>query len=268
MDPVLRRRLLAVGAIVIVVLVLAAIAAAQPGSPLRTRWELARVRKVETHVVVYLAPGSRFTGDAKSGWRVPALRPTHPVWRYQVVELRLLPGCEIVLPKGVTGVVAGSTESTLASGVLHAATAAVTVSAAEVDRGRELVCRRVVVGRPPFESIASDLKRGAASADAPVSSTIEVAGRASFQRSGSDDVLVLGIPERQAEGSFAPAERQYALLRPNTLYIEESETSAHAITLAQVRQIIRADPTELASAVLEQRGFAMFAVQVRVRSGR
>jgi hypothetical protein len=266
MDPQLRRRLIIFTAIVLIVGTLAVIAAVQPGTWLRTRWELARVRRTEKTQVVFLAPGADVHDDPTMGWRTVVYRPVEPLWRYEVPSMRLLPGCEIVLPSGERLVVSGSAESTTAARFEKAATAAMTVEAAVVDDGRELVCRRVVVGKPPYEPIEDTLLRGAINANAPVVGARKVSGKAAFQRIGGSDFLVLTIPVKQAEESVSGIERQYAVLQPDTLYIAREDSGIHPVTLAEARRLVRSDPTEFVEADLEQRGQGVFVVQLRVRA--
>jgi hypothetical protein len=255
-------------AIVLAVAVMTVVAVTGPGTSLRTKWELERVRRVEKTATVFLMPGGSIRGGGVGGWTLGALRPVQPVWRYQLVSLHLLPGCEIVLPSGQQLVVAGSAESTTAVAFRSAADAALTVSAAEEDRGRRLVCRRVIVGVPPYDPIATELGRAAEDADKPPTAQFVATGRASFQRTGTGEALVLGIPQRQAEEAFAPAERQYALLQPDTLYIVEDGSSLRPTTLAEVKRLVAAHPEEMVDADLEQRGYGVFVVQLRVRQPR
>jgi len=223
MDPKLRRRLMVFTTIVLIVGALAVSVAVQPGTSLRTRWELARVRSAMETKVVFLAPGADLREDPDGGWRTNVYRPVEPVWRYEVLGMRLLPGCEIVLPSGEKLIVSGSAESTTAAAFGKAATGAMTVDAAVVDQGRELLCRRVVVGKPPYEPIEDTLRRGAASASAPAVGASKVSGKAAFERIGGSEFLVLTIPVKQAEESVSPVERQYAVLQPRSIAVAAAQ---------------------------------------------
>ena len=136
----------------------------------------------------------------------------------------------------------------------EAATAALTVDAAVTEDGRHLVARRVVVGKPPYEPIADTLRLGFAGAGGPMVSGYDVSARAAFQRLDGRELAVLTIPIRQAEESRSAAERQYALLLPDTLYMARDDAGVRQITLAEAQRIIARDPSELVQADLEQRG--------------
>ncbi len=265
MDPTLRRRLLAFATILLVVAVLAGAALLQQGSSLRTRWELARVRAVEKSSSLYLVPNATLRDDPAAGWRIGALRPTHPIWRYEQLTLRLLPGAEIVLPSGEQLAVDASVDSTSAAAFRDGATGAVTVNAAVTQGGRVLVARRVVVGKPPWASIAETLRMGFDSADSPATASYEVSARAAFQRLAGRELAVLTLPIKQDEESVSAAERQYALLLPDTLYMARDDSGVRQITLAEAKRLIAQDPSELVQADLEQRGQGMVVVQLRVR---
>ena len=266
MDPKLRRRLLVFTAIVLIVGTLAAIVAVQPGTSLRTKWELERIRSVMKTQVVFLAPGAELRDDPDAGWRTTAYHPVEPMWRYEVMSMRLLRGCEIVLPSGEKFLVSSSADSTSAAAFEKAATAAMTVDAALVQEEFELLCRRAVVGKPPYEPIEETLRRGAGSANAPAVGSSTVSGKAAFQRIGSSEFLVLTIPVKQAEESVSTLERQYAVLLPDTLYIARGESGTRPITLDESKRLVRGDPAELVEADLEQRGQGVFVVQLRVRA--
>lgn len=268
MDPKLRRRLIIFAAIALIVGVMAAVVAAQPGTKLRTKWELARVRRVEKTSVVYLVPNASLRDDPKMGWRIGVLEPSEPVWRYEVKTLRLLPGCEIVLPSGKTLVVDGSSDSPSGAAFVNAATAAMTVMAAEVNRGRELVCRRVVVGKPPYDPIPTDLARGAQDANAPADANLTVYGRGAFESFGGEPFVVLTIPQKQAEESFSGVEWQYAVLQPDTLYVARGESGIRTITLEEAKRILRGQPPSTVEADLQLRGAGVFVVQLVVRDER
>jgi hypothetical protein len=266
MDPKLRSRLMVLTSIVLIVGALAVGVAVQPGTPLRTRWELSRVRSVMQTKVVFLAPGADLRTAADGGWRTTVYRPVEPVWRYEVLGMTLLPGCVIAMPSGKNLLVGASAESTMAVAFEKAATAAMTVDAAVVDEGRGLLCRRVVVGKPPYEPIEDTLRAGARSAGTPTVGATKVSGRAAFERHGADEFLVLTIPVKQAEASFSGIERQYAVLQPDTLYIAREESGIRPVTLAETKRILAENPTEPVEVDLEQRGQGVFVVQLRVRA--
>ena len=264
MEPARRRRILVLTTILLVVAALAGVALLQRGTKVRTRWELARVRAVEKPSVVYLADKT-LRDDKEGGWTVGVLRPTHPIWRYEQLALRLLPGAEVVLPSGERMVVAGSADSTQATAFRDRATRAMTVDAAVTQGGSVLVARRVVVGKPAYLSVADTLRGGFDSADAPRTAAYDVSGRAAFQRLDGRELLVLTLPIRQDEESVSATERQYALVLPDTLYLARDDSGVRQITAAEAKRLIAEDPTELVQADLEQRGEAMVVVQLRVR---
>jgi hypothetical protein len=158
-----------------------------------------------------------------------------------------------------------SSESTAATALLREATAAMTVRAASVDRGREYVCRQVTVGTPDFAPIAEQLRAGAQDQSKPATGETAVAARARFVTLGGLRVLLLAIPQKKTEGYLGPGERQYALIEPNTLLLKESETGVSPITLAEAKRLVKAHPDEFVRADLEQRGNGVFVVQLRVR---
>lgn len=266
MDPRRRRRLAILVAIVLIVGVLAAIVATQPGSTLRNRWELARVRKAERTAVLYLAPDAALRDDPKTGWRISVLQPSQPVWRFKLKTLHLLPGCEIVLPAGETLVVSGSADSTEGAAFTAAATAAMTATASERDEGRELVSRRAVVGEPPYEPIEANLARGAKDSDEPPFDFFTVSGRPDFFELGDESLVRIVIPQKQAEASQSGVEWQYAVLEPETLYVaRDSQGRVRTISPPEAKLILRSQTPAAADVSLQHRGQGVFVVQMRVR---
>lgn len=248
--------------------------ATRPGSRLRTQWDLGRVAQVDKEYVVYLAPGSSVKGNGTtSGWAIQVLSPSQPVWRFRELELRLLPGCEIVLPSGQKVRVSGSAETTAARTFVKNATAAVTVSAVLGDHDRVLVCDRVLVGEPEYGPLSADLSAGEADTSAAVGGSTRISGRAEFLRNGRSQVLVVHIPAWQYEDYEGPEERQYSLLTADTLYLvvragRGQGGATREVTLAEAMRVARANPTESVDADIVRRGSSAFVVQLRVKDAR
>ncbi len=276
MSPTQRRRAIAISAILLVVVVLAAAVLTQPGSTLRTRFDLARVERQATAYVLFLDPGAAVLERSTDGYRLASLRPVQPVWRYEEIELHVLPGATVTLPEGRRLTVGASGRGDDARATFTAeAGPAMTASGVLVDDGRTLDATRVRLGEPVYAPIDTMLEKGWSDRARPQSGEwLDVRGRGTVQRlDHRGQVLVVRIPSWESEGHAGPAERQYGLLTPETLYFlsatdDPGATGPRPIptTAGGFVKALAASSEGEVSADLEQRGSSVFVLQVRMVS--